>query len=327
MIIPAKGSNPLFIDGVYTKGRDTAHPLYISEPRMSECVGVFGSPMVGTFNVIVNRKDLSSALAKIRPSKIGYWTSRGRHVPMKFYLVRLLGKKGITCMAWAISWKAVSRFNGKNVDLELLSKSPIPDNFKSGGIRVEFCTQMAMSEIPDFVGQYNKWFQSFPWSPQRADSQYLWDLMYKHVEWSGSRVLDIGCNTGWFAFEASKYGASVDAYDINEKTINVAAQIGMHINQEDVNFSTSDSGGKYDTIFYLSVHHQVDAKYLDLCNTIRKLKKRCKTLFVELITPPPRYSMVTADIDRLVGGEVLGTYQHNVRCMRRLYIIGRSTTT
>ena len=107
----------------------------------------------------------------------------------------------------------------------------------------------------------------------------------------------------------------------------MARVIRDHIIQQDVIFShISDKtiyNKPFDIVFYLSVHHQIDPNYSQLKATIEKYKKMAREcLFVELIMPPmfPKdKSMSQEEIDKAVGGEILTTYKHAVRGLRRIY--------
>jgi len=313
--------NPVII-GKYVTGRGTARPVYDDPKRKTELTSIFGCPMIGTFNVECNRAELVDAYRNVEPTKHGFWTSRGKPVPVDFYLVQLSIRKA-SFMAWAVKWKEIDRFHTKTAHIELLSKTPIPDKFKKG-VAVEFCSRWPKKQVSEWwPTAYDKWFQTFDWGPTRADSMKVWNLMFKHVDWSGKRVLDIGCNTGRFSFEAARYGAYVDAVDVNKKTLDIATQIGKYVECADVNFLLKDPGGTYDAIFYLSVHHQIDPSYDHLSRTINSLRRRCKTLFVELLTPPPKTKTVINDevIQRMVCGDMLSKYKHVVRCTRSVYLV------
>ena len=81
----------------------------------------------------------------------------------------------------------------------------------------------------------------------------------------------------------------------------------------------------FDVILYLSVHHQPDPSYANLEKKIKEYRKRArKHLFVELIMPPvfPQHGEFTeAEIDKIVGGEILVRYKHAVRGHRKIYWI------
>ena len=63
---------------------------------------------------------------------------------------------------------------------------------------------MEEEEIRDWAKD-KYWFQSFPWSPQVADSRLVWDAI-NHENWGGKTVLDIGCHYGFHLLEPQRMG-------------------------------------------------------------------------------------------------------------------------
>jgi 2-polyprenyl-3-methyl-5-hydroxy-6-metoxy-1,4-benzoquinol methylase len=75
--------------------------------------------------------------------------------------------------------------------------------------------------------------------PQRGEKRFLIDpkmteileggARNQYIKWvsykPGSKVLDIGCGSGWLALELARNGCHVDAYDISPKAIALARQM------------------------------------------------------------------------------------------------------
>ncbi len=47
----------------------------------------------------------------------------------------------------------------------------------------------------------------------------------KEVNWKSKKVLDVGCGTGFFAYQSAKKGANVFAIDFSKEAIEVAKKI------------------------------------------------------------------------------------------------------
>jgi len=282
--------------GRYVNGAGIAH---LSNDTYSE---LFKMPMLGTFNIQV----------KDAPPVRSFKACRSKS-DCDFYLIRI-EKDGEQVYGYVTK----PMTSGQREDwYEVISKKLIPDNFKNGEIQFEILERWSDEEIKAWA-EDKYWFQSFPWSPQVADSRLVWDAI-NHVDWSGKTVLDIGCHYGFHSFRASELGAICRGVDTNPETIKTARTINDHIEMRNVEFAAEDDGRTADYIFYLSVHHQFDPDYSTLKKTVAAYKKRCGTLFVELIRPP--LFGAGKNVDELVGGKKLLTYKHKVRGERAIYEI------
>jgi 2-polyprenyl-3-methyl-5-hydroxy-6-metoxy-1,4-benzoquinol methylase len=282
--------------GRYVNGRGLAH-LYTGD-----LTRYFGCPVVGTFNL-----DTDTSLHGFKPCITD--ADGGR----RFWLVRLNGQHYAWAYRWDDSRQSWDRW-------ELVSKAPLPDSLREGEIAFEVLEPLTAAEARAWAYARSYWFQSFLWSPQRADSALVWDAIAGRFDWSGHTVLDVGCHYGYHCFRASKAGARVTGFDIDHRPIETARFINDHIESQDVRFVTDDPGGAFDTIFYLSVHHQHDPAYSRLAATLDNLRMRARgKVFVELIVPSPDQRLTPKAIDGMVGGHVLLTYQHAVRFTRRIY--------
>jgi len=268
---------------------------------------IFNHRMLGTFNILMEEKFIVDFKPSAKSEKAAYWFVE-------------LEKDGIYCYGWAV--RDFLSHQRTNI-LEILTKELIPSSFKEGNINIRILERWNKRLIKKWAAdQY--WFQGFPFSPiKKADSKFLWDTI-DIIDWAGCSVLDIGCHYGYFSFKSSKAGANVVGFDIDRKVLEVAEVIRDKIAHQGIPFVRADPGGNFDIILYLSVHHQPDPEYRLLKEKITELKSRAdKHLFVELILPPmfPKNNaeMDEKGIDKIVGGEILATYKHRVRGMRRVY--------
>lgn len=307
--------------GKYVSGDGVARKICESKERTRDSLAVFCKPMIGTFNVEIHKRDFFKIVDSVKPSRVGGWLVGTEHLPVLYYLVTIQNEKA-EAPCWAVHWRDRERNTSKidTIRFELISDRELPSCLKSGPLTVTAHRNWDDDRIAEWWPDRVKWYQSFRWGPTRADTELLWMKISREVGFQKKKVLDIGCNTGWFALEASRLGAIVDAVDTDKKVLAVAKDIARHISMSDVSFSSSDDESKvYDVIFYLSVHHQEDPKYVYLEKKLESLKARCRDLFVELINPPLSGARNYEEIDNMVGGKILLKYKHVVRRDRVLY--------
>jgi hypothetical protein len=272
---------------------------------------VFQHAMIGTFNIAIPYLRITSHLPGIRHNGKNYWFVILKHKDAKSEFT-----------GWAVrddnSKQRVNR-------LEVLTKEPLPDFMKDGDIDVALPKVWCAETAKKWAKSVPYWFQGFTFAPrQRADSKHIWTTINR-IDWSGQRVLDLGCHYGYFSFKASCLGSRVVGVDKNTGALGLARTIRDHIFQQDVHFAHKYTVEEksFDVIMYLSVHHQLDENYSRLEQRMSYLKTRSrKHLFVELIMPPmfPKdRSLTESDIDEIVGGTVLDRYKHKVRGMRKIY--------
>ena len=271
----------------------------------------FNCKMVGTFNVEIPKDDLFDRTTLKSSLTFGN---------AFFYLARLTSCHGKQALAFAYEWKARAT---PTTLLEFVSKRSLDDDFKQGLIQVTFFRKWEAEEIATWA-ERQYLFHTFDWSPKpMADCNPVWSKMRLACSWANRTVLDIGANTGWFSMAAAGEGAEVIGVEPEESVRLAATLIDRHIHQKGVEFVAEDSGGDFDIILYQSVHHMIDPSYELLPAKIRELKQRCSDLFVELILPSSGFGygekFNDVVVDKLVNGDTLLTYQHNVRGRRRLY--------
>ena len=269
---------------------------------------VFNCRMIGTFNILLHGCSITDFKPSVTTPTKQYW------------FVRLYNEADF-CFGWAIrDYSSRQKFNV----IEVLTKTRIPDSFKNRLLKVSIIGKWDELTVKKWAdNQY--WFQTFPFTPvQKANSEHLWKKI-NVIKWRGKSVLDIGCHYGFFSFKASRKGANVTGFEPNRNSLDCARTIRDNIIQQDVEFVDKMPKGKFDVVLYLSVYHQLDPTYTKLKEKIEYLKSITKEhLFVELIMPPmfpTDKSLTDKDIDGIVGGEVLDTYEHRVRGVRRIYHI------
>jgi SAM-dependent methyltransferase len=295
----------IFTTGHHVSGQGKA------SRRLAQYEEVFGCPMVGTFNVVTKDPITTAAPA--------FKTMGGHH---QYWLVRLAERY----YGWAIRWNGTGM--GPN-HIEILSRRPFPVELKKGELSVEVFEPWPKEKISAWANSM-KWFQSFTWSPKRADSESVWRVIEGAAgfkpNWRSITVLDVGCNFGYFSFAAAKAGAEVVGFDKNSNVIGIARTINDHIEMQDVQFEAKDPGGTFDVILYLSVHHQRDKAYEKLAETIEALRRRArKMVFVELIVPPLEGTKTAEQIGAEVGGRLLLRYHHAIRAERNVYCVEGKT--
>jgi len=271
----------------------------------------FNCPMHATFNV--------EADGNIEPA-----------VPAKVLSLAWPGEQPKECCFWLCQinghWAWALRHATTGLPpqrLEFVSKQPLPDTLKTGDLEIEVFEPWSKERIHKWSAITYQW-QGFDWLPQkRVDSDYVWRTIEPHAEWSGATVLDVGSHYGYHSFQASKAGATVTAFERDEKTRAAGELIGQHIEMQDVAFhGTRDKAPlTSDLTLYLSVHHQHDPKYARLSEWVDRLRRGTRwRLFVEVILPPLfGRGLTEKQVDERVGGEVLATYHHRMRGTRRIY--------
>ena len=307
--------------GSFKNGSGKAGKCFETPKRKQLLKHVFGcADFHGTFNfhatttgcglpadeLTIMRELTASREASTSPEGLRWW----------FYVCDLIkGDESVPVVL--MIWMRGDRLSGKQF-LELLSRERIPDRFKKGELKLAVYGKWPEKDIRPWA--YSQpWFQTFPWSPPKADSIYVWDYIKDLVSWHGKRVLDIGGHTGFYSLKAADKGASVTLFEPTRSTLDRARLIGHHIECTDIRYVAKDPGDSYDTILYMSVHHLPDPTYAKLGEKLEELKSRCSDLFLELMAPPLKGDMPAERVDEIVGVLPLTEYKHKVRKLRRIY--------
>jgi len=297
-----------YMEGKYINGAGKASKC--CQPHKA----IFNCEMFGTFNVKLKNDNIFDFQPVIINDVKSYWFVE-------------ITKTKETRYGWAI--RDHTSKQAQNV-LEIITKEKLPERFKQGNVKINIYERWSDAIIKNWSAkQY--WFQTFPFSAaQKADSNFVWNTINK-INWSGLSVYDIGCHYGFFSFKASECGARVVGMEPNDTSLKAAKIIRDNIIHQDVGFIKEASNKQYDVILYLSVHHQLDPNYERLEKKIQELKSKTnKYLFVELIMPPmfpEKGAMTEKDIDKIVGGEILSRYKHNVRGNRKIYFIKKENNS
>jgi 2-polyprenyl-3-methyl-5-hydroxy-6-metoxy-1,4-benzoquinol methylase len=290
--------------GKYVQGIGKASKVAKTAERSSLLKSLFGCPLIGTFNI-----ETSEDIIGIKPT-----LEKDIH---RFTFLKIGLPSGDYRYGWSYQFEG-SRQKG-NI-LEVYTKNALPEEYKKQPLTLNFYSKWSKEKILEWQkGKY--WFQGFDWLPiQKADSRLLWSYM-EHENYAQKQVLDYGSHYGYFAFQASKQGAIVEAIDANNFHIEMAKTINEHIEQQDILFRKGETlpEGNYDYIFELSVYHWIDEYYTHIAQHLEELKKRCKVLYLELINPPLKGKLSQHEVDAIVGGQKLLHYKHKVRRMRTLY--------
>lgn len=96
----------------------------------------------------------------------------------------------------------------------------------------------------------------------------------KEINWKGKRVLDFGCGTGLFAYEAAKRGAKVVAVDSSKKAIDLAKKTYKHPNLYFIEADTKGVQGSFDVIVSLGTLEHLDNPYEKLVFFKKHLKPK-----------------------------------------------------
>jgi SAM-dependent methyltransferase len=88
-------------------------------------------------------------------------------------------------------------------------------------------------------------------------------------DWSGLRILDLGCGEGLFALEAAWHGASVTAIDGRDERMSAGRALAEELELESVHFVRADVGsyafedyGPFDVVLFLGLMYHLDAPEL-----------------------------------------------------------------
>ena len=103
---------------------------------------------------------------------------------------------------------------------------------------------------------------------RNAGSYKRWNFISSILSTNDSKkILDIGCNLGFFSFSSAKLGHDVIGVDTDKECINIAKKIAkiesidnvkfQHLTTSLLTFLEEIPDDTYDYTFYLSVHHHI----------------------------------------------------------------------
>jgi len=185
-------------------------------------------------------------------------------------------------------------------------------------------TQNQKTETETVLNQYDDWFYSFEFSNGAATNvsdslvkkihsdraeiifSYL-DQLYEE-KWQNIECLDIACNQGWFSSQLAIRGAhKVTGFDVRERHIKMANTINGLSSLSNLNFQVqdffdvdSDSGKKYDLVFFLGVLYHLDNP-LQAIRKIRSLTKKLCVIETQVAKPNPELECCWGSAPNRIG--------------------------
>lgn len=144
-----------------------------------------------------------------------------------------------------------------------LTRTPFSDNFDSlhcntcGSSRFVVTTHRVGAPAPEFeYGGDNEKY---------TEKTYLYgkQLRWAHLEllkqdWSGRKVLEIGCFNGFFLDELNKCGADVYGFDVNQDAVTVGSELFALTGRLDVSLDRLAKHGPFDDILCIDVLEHLD---------------------------------------------------------------------
>ena len=128
----------------------------------------------------------------------------------------------------------------------------------------------------------------------RPDAWERWEAISGAIDFTSitlgaRRVIDLGCSTGFFCFQAYAAGAYVTGIDYDDKALRVANLIkAAYTLSDDIGFTPADVRGAVlmstDIVFAMSILHWVRISNGDagMENFARQIGERCRLAFIEL---------------------------------------------
>jgi 2-polyprenyl-3-methyl-5-hydroxy-6-metoxy-1,4-benzoquinol methylase len=128
----------------------------------------------------------------------------------------------------------------------------------------------------------------------------LWEAIHRPLikDISGKKVLDVGCNSGFFSFELAKRGADVLGVDVNqvERVYNldcmplqqaewIESQLQTGAKFKEMDYLNCDESEPYDKILFLGVYYHLEDPSRGLAK-LNRLLKMGGELYVESETHP-----------------------------------------
>ena len=107
----------------------------------------------------------------------------------------------------------------------------------------------------------------------------------KELNWKSKKILDVGCGTGLFSYEAAKKGANVLGIDFSKDAIEIAKNKFEHLNLEYQSIDVKKIKDKYDVIVSIGT-----LEHMDNPLQILKLFKKCLKPKGKIIITSPNWT-------------------------------------
>lgn len=104
----------------------------------------------------------------------------------------------------------------------------------------------------------------------------------KELDWKSKKILDVGCGTGLFAYQAAKKGAYVLGIDFSEEAIKIAQNKFQHPNLKFEQRDAKNLNEKYDVIVSIGTLEHMD----NPLETLKLFKKHLNTKGKIIVTSP-----------------------------------------
>ena len=111
------------------------------------------------------------------------------------------------------------------------------------------------------------------------------DEILKELNWKSKKILDVGCGTGYFSYNASKKGANVLGIDFSAEAIEIAQNNYQHPNLKYQQMDVKKIRGKYDVIISIGT-----LEHMDNPLQILKLFKKHLNLKGKIIITSPNWT-------------------------------------
>ncbi|MCR5862049.1 TIGR04290 family methyltransferase [Flavobacterium sp. J372] len=173
-------------------------------------------------------------------------------------------------------------------------------------------SQEQLKNIGDKIDELGPWFHNIhlPDGTQTAPNHFLgdfptfkWDNIRQHIPRNmiGLKVLDIGCNAGFYSIEMAKRGAHVVAIDLDEHYLKQARWVTEQFGMSDVItfkkmqvYDLAKYAGEFDLVLFMGVFYHL--RYPLLALDIVAQKASNHFIFQTLAMPGKEEMEVPADI-------------------------------
>ena len=143
-----------------------------------------------------------------------------------------------------------------------LKRKPFSDHFDSlycGICGSSRFVAKANGSIPAPEFQYGSYNDKYTEKSYLFGKQLRWaHRVLLKQDWSGRKVLEIGCFNGFFLFELKKRGADVYGFDVNQEAITIGSNLFGLENRLDFSLERLARQGPYDDILCIDVLEHLD---------------------------------------------------------------------